>query len=493
MGLADVNAARAAALDRSGALVRRGRLAGRRCGGASRCARKARSASARRSLSATCATRSARASRDSASIGSVWPNPVAGAPPMLFAQRCEDAALPTVLTYGHGDVVGGLRQAVERRALAVGCRRRRQALVRARHRRQQGPAHDQPRRAGVRARRARAPRLQREAADRNGRRGGFARTARDVRDCVRGSSPPTSSSPPTGRACVRTGRRSFLGSRGALNFDLVGVAARRRASLRQLGRAPRQSRHDSRQRHRIARRCARTHPRAGAASRADSRIGAPRTRDHRAWRAGRPGDRRRVGRTRAHAGRTGVRLECARGARVSHRQSGSAGERDSAATRRRNLQMRFVAGCDWRTFVPGDSRASRCARASRRSMSRMSDSEPMAATRLDPEHPWVRWASASIAATTGAPPAILPNLGGSLPNDCFAEVLGPADDLGAAFVSGMLAARAGRALARRRRARGPADHDGTVLGPGRAGRPARDASGSASNRRCDVIRRFRYN
>ena len=37
----------------------------------------------------------------------VWPNPVAGAPPMLFAQRIEDAALPTVLMYGHGDVVAG--------------------------------------------------------------------------------------------------------------------------------------------------------------------------------------------------------------------------------------------------------------------------------------------------------------------------------------------------------------------------------------------------
>ena len=48
----------------------------------------------------------------------------------------------------------------------------------------------------------------------------------------------------------------------------------------------------------------------------------------------------------------------------------------------------------------------------------------MAATRLDPDHAWVRWASASIAATTGALPAVLPNLGGSLPNDCFADVLG---------------------------------------------------------------------
>jgi acetylornithine deacetylase/succinyl-diaminopimelate desuccinylase-like protein len=46
------------------------------------------------------------------------------------------------------------------------------------------------------------------------------------------------------------------------------------------------------------------------------------------------------------------------------------------------------------------------------------------ATRLDPDHPWVRWAAASIERTTGAPPAILPNLGGSLPNDAFSEVLG---------------------------------------------------------------------
>ncbi len=47
-----------------------------------------------------------------------------------------------------------------------------------------------------------------------------------------------------------------------------------------------------------------------------------------------------------------------------------------------------------------------------------------AATRLDPEHPWVKWTAASIERTTGAKPAILPNLGGSLPNDVFADVLG---------------------------------------------------------------------
>ena len=46
------------------------------------------------------------------------------------------------------------------------------------------------------------------------------------------------------------------------------------------------------------------------------------------------------------------------------------------------------------------------------------------ATRLDPDHPWVGWASDSIERTTGAPPVVLPNLGGSLPNDVFADLLG---------------------------------------------------------------------
>ncbi len=46
------------------------------------------------------------------------------------------------------------------------------------------------------------------------------------------------------------------------------------------------------------------------------------------------------------------------------------------------------------------------------------------ATRLDPDHPWVRWAAASIKQTTGKVPAILPNLGGSLPNDIFSKDLG---------------------------------------------------------------------
>jgi acetylornithine deacetylase/succinyl-diaminopimelate desuccinylase-like protein len=50
--------------------------------------------------------------------------------------------------------------------------------------------------------------------------------------------------------------------------------------------------------------------------------------------------------------------------------------------------------------------------------------EEAMATRLDPDSPWVRLAVESLARTTGREPLLLPNLGGSLPNDAFADVLG---------------------------------------------------------------------
>jgi acetylornithine deacetylase/succinyl-diaminopimelate desuccinylase-like protein len=46
------------------------------------------------------------------------------------------------------------------------------------------------------------------------------------------------------------------------------------------------------------------------------------------------------------------------------------------------------------------------------------------ATRTDPDHHWVTFAKRSIERTMGRPPVVLPNIGGSLPNDCFAEILG---------------------------------------------------------------------
>ena len=46
------------------------------------------------------------------------------------------------------------------------------------------------------------------------------------------------------------------------------------------------------------------------------------------------------------------------------------------------------------------------------------------ATRLDPKHPWVVWVKKSLEKTSRQPTAILPNLGGSLPNDVFSDLLG---------------------------------------------------------------------
>jgi acetylornithine deacetylase/succinyl-diaminopimelate desuccinylase-like protein len=88
-----------------------------------------------------------------------------------------------------------------------------------------------------------------------------------------------------------------------------------------------------------------------------------------------------------------------------------------------HCQLRFVVGADPNDIVPALER--HLARAGFPMVRVQAAREGFfAATRLDPEHPWVRFAADSIARTTGNAPAILPNLGGSLPNDIFADVLG---------------------------------------------------------------------
>jgi len=87
-------------------------------------------------------------------------------------------------------------------------------------------------------------------------------------------------------------------------------------------------------------------------------------------------------------------------------------------------QVRFVVGVDPNNFVPALRRHLDKHGFPMVQVAPAAGDEIMHATRLDPDHPWVKWSVASIAKTTGAPPAILPNLGGSLPNDIFADVLG---------------------------------------------------------------------
>ncbi len=50
--------------------------------------------------------------------------------------------------------------------------------------------------------------------------------------------------------------------------------------------------------------------------------------------------------------------------------------------------------------------------------------QSFAASRTDFDSPWIEWIAQSIRRTTGKAPAVLPNFGGSLPNDVFSEALG---------------------------------------------------------------------
>src|SRR6266851_322170 len=86
-------------------------------------------------------------------------------------------------------------------------------------------------------------------------------------------------------------------------------------------------------------------------------------------------------------------------------------------------QIRFVVGVDPEEFLPALRRHLDAHGFPMVTIERWKKAY-FPATRLDPDHPWVRWTAASIKQTTGKAPAILPNLGGSLPNDIFASDLG---------------------------------------------------------------------
>ena len=86
-----------------------------------------------------------------------------------------------------------------------------------------------------------------------------------------------------------------------------------------------------------------------------------------------------------------------------------------------HCQLRFVVGTDWRNL----------GMLLRRHLDAHGYQDVAvtlgmqgAATRLDVDHPWVCWARESVRETLGAEPAVLPNLAGSLPNEVFADILG---------------------------------------------------------------------
>lgn len=94
-----------------------------------------------------------------------------------------------------------------------------------------------------------------------------------------------------------------------------------------------------------------------------------------------------------------------------------------SASARATCQLRYVVGTDPEDILP----------ALRRHLDtegfgaveiRQHDRGFFAATRLSPDHPWVRFVEGSLTETARRAPHILPNLAGSLPNDSFVDILG---------------------------------------------------------------------
>ena len=350
-----------------------------------------------------------------------WENPVVGAPPMLFAERSEDPALPTVLIYGHGDVVTG------HDSQWTGGRSPWEVTEAGDRWYGRGTADNKGQHTinlaalgqvlAVRGRLGFNAKLLLEMGEEVGSPG-LRRTCAARAESLRADVLIASDGPR-----VRSDRPTlFLGSRGAFNFDLVvdlregahhsgnwggllmnpgAVLANAIASMI-----------DARGRILVAGLRAPPIPRSVRRALEDIEPGEP--------------DGPAIDANWGEPGLTPAeRVFGWNALEVLAFRTGNPDRPVNAIPPRANahLQVRFVAGCDWRTFIPA-MRTHLDLLGFAKVQVRQADAVPMAATRLDPDHPWVHWAAKSMAATTGGRPAILPNLGGSLPNDCFADVLG---------------------------------------------------------------------
>lgn len=84
------------------------------------------------------------------------------------------------------------------------------------------------------------------------------------------------------------------------------------------------------------------------------------------------------------------------------------------------LQLRFVVG----TKVDGIAEVIGAHLAANGfPMIEVATAQSFIASRADLDSPWIKWAAASVEKSSGKRPAVLPNFGGSLPNDVFADVL----------------------------------------------------------------------
>ena len=86
-------------------------------------------------------------------------------------------------------------------------------------------------------------------------------------------------------------------------------------------------------------------------------------------------------------------------------------------------QLRFVVGVDEDQILPALRRHLDGSGLGMIQVSQTED-EIFHASRLDPDDPWVGWARDSLRNSLEKPVAVLPNVGASLPNDIFSDLLG---------------------------------------------------------------------
>lgn len=94
-----------------------------------------------------------------------------------------------------------------------------------------------------------------------------------------------------------------------------------------------------------------------------------------------------------------------------------------SAHARATCQLRYVVGTDANEIVPA-LRRHLDAHGFEAVTIEPHDRGFFRATRLDPQHPWVTFVADSLTRSAGRAPHILPNLAGSLPNDNFTDILG---------------------------------------------------------------------
>jgi acetylornithine deacetylase/succinyl-diaminopimelate desuccinylase-like protein len=91
-----------------------------------------------------------------------------------------------------------------------------------------------------------------------------------------------------------------------------------------------------------------------------------------------------------------------------------------------NCQLRFVAGTDPDAVMPALQAHlhAKGFKAVKVMLPPAVNDGRFAATRTEPDHPWALFAAASLQRSTNVKPAIVPQMGGSICNDVFTDILG---------------------------------------------------------------------